>query len=37
MSLGALSTVEGIDRVAEIYPALVARALGRAAASTAAD
>jgi cysteine desulfurase len=37
MSLGALSTVEGIDRVAEVYPALVARALGRAAASTAAD
>jgi cysteine desulfurase len=29
MSLGVLTTSEGIDRVAEVYPALIERARGR--------
>jgi cysteine desulfurase len=37
MSLGALSTPENVARAGDVYTALVTRARGRSAASTAAD
>jgi cysteine desulfurase len=37
MSLGVLTTPDGIDRVAEVYPALIERARGRSVASSAAS